>query len=101
MGLPVLPTHRHTDERACLATTGTAMNQDTVFANNLLVASHGDICTDGAGALNANADNVYVHTILVVGHLATAAADALCIPIGGPHCGPSTTEGSPDVFVGS
>jgi hypothetical protein len=95
-----LPVHRKTDSRACGATTGTAMNQGDVFANTLVVASHGDICTDGAGALTANADDVYVHNILVVGHLAVAAADALCIPIGGAHCGPSTTEGSPNVYVG-
>ena len=96
-----LPVHRKTDGRNCGAETGTAMNQDDVFANELLVASHGDICTHGAGALTANADEVYVHNILVVGHTATAGADNLCPVLGGAHCGPNTNEGSPNVFVGS
>ena len=95
MGLPVLPTHRDTDDRICGANT-TVVNQDDVFANLLLVASDGDTCTDGAGQLNANADEVYVHNILVVGHEADAA---IC---GQSHAGSApTTEGSPDVFVGS
>ena len=95
MGLPVLPVHRDTDTRICAALT-TVVNQDDVFANFLLVASHGDICTHGAGALTANADEVYVHNILVVGHEADAA---IC---GQSHAGSApTTEGSPDVFVGS
>ena len=95
MGLPVLQVHRDTDTRICAALT-TVVNQDDVFANFLLVASHGDICTHGAGALTANADEVYVHNILVVGHEADAA---LC---GQSHAGSApTTEGSPDVFVGS
>ena len=94
MGLPVLEVHRDTDTRICAALT-TVVNQDDVFANFLLVASHGDICTHGAGALTANADEVYVHNILVVGHEADAA---IC---GQSHAGSApTTEGSPDVFVG-
>ncbi len=94
MGLPVLQVHRDTDTRICAALT-TVVNQDDVFANFLLVASHGDICTHGAGALTANADEVYVHNILVVGHEADAA---IC---GQSHAGSApTTRGSPDVFVG-
>jgi hypothetical protein len=100
MGLPVLPTHRDTDDRICGANT-TVVNQDDVFANLLLVASDGDTCTDGAGQLNANADEVYVHNILVVGHIASAAPDGLCPVLGLAHCGPDTNEGSPNVFVGS
>jgi len=100
MGLPVLPTHRNTDDRICGANT-TVVNQQDVFANNLLVVSDGDPCDHGAGTLAGNADEVYVHNILVVGHVGFSAADSLCIPIGGPHCGPDTSEGSPDVFVGS
>ena len=101
MGLPVMTTHRRTDDRACGAETGTGMNQDNVFANNLLVASDGDGCTHGGGALIANADGVFVHGILVVGHAAGAGADGLCPTLLGAHCAPGTTEGSPDVFVGS
>ena len=90
-----LPVHRKTDGRNCGAATGTAMNQDDVFANELLVASHGDICTHGAGALTGNANEVYVHEILVAGHTAAAA---LC---GQSHADSApTTRGSPDVFVG-
>jgi len=95
-----LPVHRKTDSRACGAETGTGMNQGTVFANNLLVASHGDVNTHGGGALTANADDVYVHNIRVVGHAAGAASDSLCPVPGGAHCSPGTTEGSADVFVG-
>mgnify|MGYP001184361822 CR=1 FL=1 len=95
MGLPVLQVHRDTDTRICAALT-TVVNQDDVFANFLLVASHGDICTHGAGALTGNANEVYVHEILVAGH---TASGALC---GLSHAGSApTTEGSPDVFVGS
>ena len=95
MGLPVLQVHRDTDTRICAALT-TVVNQDDVFANFLLVASDGDTCTHGAGDLTANADEVYVHNILVVGHYADAA---IC---GQSHAGSApTTEGSPDVFVGS
>ncbi len=68
-----LPVHRKTDGRNCGAATGTAMNQDDVFANELLVASQGDVCTHGAGDLTANADEVYVELALVVGHGADAA----------------------------
>ena len=100
MGLPVLQVHRDTDTRICAALT-TVVNQDDVFANFLLVASDGDTCTDGNGQLNANAYEVYVHNILVVGHTATAAPDGQCPTVGPPHCTPSTSEGSPDVFVGS
>ena len=100
MGLPVLPTHRNTDDRVCGANT-TVVNQDDVFANDLLVVSDGDPCDHGAGTLAGNADEVYVHNILVVGHLATAAPDDQCPTVGPPHCTPSTSEGSPDVFVGS
>ena len=101
MGLPVLEVHRKTDGRICGAVTGIPMNQDSVFANELFVASDGDTCSHGAGGLNPNAHHVYVHTILVVGHLATAAPDGRCPTVGPPHCTPSTSEGSPDVFVGS
>ena len=96
MGLSVLEVHRKTDGRICGAVTGIPMNQDSVFANELLVASQGDVCTHGAGDLTANADEVYVELALVVGHYAGAA---IC---GQSHVGSApTTKGSPDVFVGS
>ena len=99
MGLPVLPTHREDDGRICGAATD-VINQDDVFANWKLVSSTGDPNTHGAGNLVGNADEVYVHNILVCGDVALASADDLC-PAAGGHCTPSTSEGSPDVFVGS
>ena len=99
MGLPVLPVHREDDGRICGAATD-VINQGDVFANWKLVSSTGDINTHGAGHLVGNADEVYVHNILVCGDVALASADDLC-PAAGGHCGPNTNSGSPDVFVGS
>ena len=95
-----VPIHRHGDSRVCGASTVVSGNT-SVFANNVLVSVNGDPNSHGAGALSAGSNFVYCHTIAVVNHTPdTAAADALCVPVGPPHCGPSTAEGSPDVYVG-
>lgn len=91
--------HRHTDSRACGAGT-VVSGQNTVYANNLLVSVDGDPNDHGAGNLNAACCEVYVNGILVVNIGDSAAPDSFCIPVGGAHCAPSATGGSPNVFVG-
>ena len=92
--------HRDSDPRICGAAT-TVTGNTTVFANNLLVSVNGDPNSHGAGAVVAGSNHMYCHSTLVVNHTPDgSAADALCIPIGPPHCGPSTAGGSPNVFVG-
>ena len=94
------PIHRHTDARACGATT-TVTGQDDVYSNNLLVSVNADPNDHGAGALSAACDAVYVNSKLVVNHSPDGAApDSLCPPLAGAHCAPDTAAGSPDVFVG-
>ena len=93
-------THRHTDARVCGATT-VVTGQDTVFINGLLQSVDGDPNTHGAGGLIARCKEVYVHGILCVNHSSdNANPDALCPPIGPPHCNPATAQGSPDVYLG-
>jgi hypothetical protein len=92
--------HRHGDTRACGATT-VVSGQGDVYSNGVLVSVNADPNSHGAGALSAACDAVYINSKLVVNHSPdSAAADSLCIPVGGAHCGPSTASGSPDVFVG-
>lgn len=92
--------HRHSDSRSCGATT-IVSGQDTVFANGLLVSVDGDPNSHGAGNLNADSKNLYVHSTLVVNHSPDSAApDGDCPIAGGAHCDPTTASGSPDVFVG-
>ena len=65
-----------------------------------LVAVKDDPNTHGAGNLiPANPRTVFVEGINVIEHGDPAAPDALCPPLGGPHCAPGTSGGSPDVFV--
>ena len=93
-----IPIHRHSDLRICGHTT-VVTGQDNVYANNLLVSVDQDPNTGGAGNLDASGTkNVYVNNKLVVNHSADPAAPDGSCP-GGSHCGPSTAEGSPDVFV--
>ena len=93
------PIHRDTDSRACGAST--IATNHKVTANSLLIAVNGDPNSHGGGALNASSKKVYCGGILVVIHKADSAApDALCVPIGGAHCGPSTAQGSPNVYAG-
>jgi uncharacterized Zn-binding protein involved in type VI secretion len=92
--------HRNTDSRACGAGTVVAGNS-TVFANGLLVSVNGDPNSHGGGSLSASTNQVFVEGKMVVEVGDSASPDALCIPLGGAHCGPSSTGGSPNVFVGS
>lgn len=65
-----------------------------------LVAVKDDGNTHGAGNLiPANPQTVFVEGIPVIEHDDPAAPDALCPPLGGPHCAPGTSEGSSTVFV--
>lgn len=91
--------HRNGDSRACGAST-TVTNQSSVYVNNKLVAVQGDPNSHGGGDLNAsvNPGTIFAENIEVVFNGSTADADALCIPIGGAHCAPSATSGSPDAF---
>ena len=92
--------HRHGDSRLCGATT-TVTGQSTVYANGKLIAVNGDVNSHGGGALVAGSNNVYAGGKKVVNHTPDSAApDDLCIPVGGAHCGPSTAQGSDNVFVG-
>lgn len=91
--------HRDTDERACGATT-TVAGQSTVWANNLLVSVDRDPNTHGGGSLIASCNNVYVENKMVVDVGDSASPDVLCVPLGGAHCNPKATSGSPNVFVG-
>ena len=92
--------HRDTDSRACGASTVVAGNS-TVFANGLLVSVNGDPNSHGGGALSASTNQVFVEGKMVVEVGDSASPDALCPPLGGAHCGPNSTSGSPNVFVGS
>ena len=96
--MPVV--HRHSDSRACGATT-VVSGQSNVYANSLLISVNGDPNSHGGGALVAGSRRVYINSIAVVNHTPDgAAADNLCIPLGPPHCAPVTASGSPDVYVG-
>lgn len=99
MSIP-FPIHRDTDRRICGAQT-VVVRQSTVYANSLLVAVDNDPNSHGAGGLIARCNEVYVEGIMVVNHSPeNSKPDALCPPIGPPHCNPFTAQGSPDVFVG-
>ena len=45
-------------------------------------------------------ERIYRYNILVVVNGNGASPDALCPIPGGPHCGPSATSGSPNVYIG-
>lgn len=93
------PVHRHSDSRACGATT-TVTHQSTVFANNLLVAVDDDPNTHGSGGLIAACKQVFINNILTVNNTADQSRPDLLCPTGGAHCNPYTTSGSPNVFTG-
>ena len=94
------PIHRHSDSRACGATTVVAGNS-TVYANGLLVSVNEDPNDHGGGALIAASKKVFVHSKLVVNHSPDSAnPDALCPPLAGAHCAPDTASGSLNVHVG-
>ena len=88
--------HRHTDARACGATT-IVSGQGTVYANSLLVSVNGDVNSHGAGALTAGSDNVFAGGKAVVNNTPdSAAADTL----GHAPALTKTAGGSPNVNVG-
>jgi uncharacterized Zn-binding protein involved in type VI secretion len=65
-----------------------------------LVAVKDDGNSHGGGNLiPANPQTVFVEKIPVIEHGDPAAPDALCPPLGGPHCAPGTANGSGSVFV--
>lgn len=92
--------HRDTDSRACGAsTTVNGQGKNKVFVNGLLASVKDDPNTHGGGTLNAsnNDGTVYVNDKLVVLLGSSAKPDKLCpIP---PHCGPTATGASSDVFA--
>lgn len=92
--------HRDGDARICGATT-IVSGQSTVFANGKLIAVDGDENSHGGGSLIASNNNVYINGKLVVNNTPeNANPDALCVPLGAPHCNPQTAEASGDVNVG-
>jgi len=91
--------HRHDDSRACGATT--VASQTSVKAGGENVAVDTDPNNHGGGAINASGTNkVFIGGKLVSNVGDPAGADGLCIPLGGAHCGPSTTSGLDSVQVG-
>jgi len=91
--------HRHDDSRACGATT--VASQETVFAGTKAVAVDTDPNSNGGGAINASGTKkVFIGGKLVSNVGDPAGADGLCPPLGGAHCGPSTTSGLETVIVG-
>jgi uncharacterized Zn-binding protein involved in type VI secretion len=91
-----IPVHRHGDGRICGHTT-VVTGQSTVYANNKLIAVNGDPNTGGGGAIAAGSKNVYINNKLISNDGDGASPDGAC-PIA-PHCSPSTSGGSPNVFV--
>ena len=92
--------HRNTDSRICGATTVVAGNS-TVFANNLFVSVNADPNSHGAGSLIASSNQIFVENKMVVEVGDSASPDGLCPVVGGPHCGPNSSSGSSNIFVGS
>ena len=90
--------HRDGDSRACGASTNAACAN--VFTNNKITSVDGNPNSHGGGSLNAANPNVFIGNILVVVNGNGASPDALCPIPGGPHCGPSATSGSPNVYIG-
>ena len=65
-----------------------------------LVAVKNDPNTHGGGGLiPANPRTVFAEGINVIEDRDPANPDSLCPPVGGPHCAPSTADGSSTVFV--
>lgn len=92
--------HRHGDSRACGATT-IVVGQSFCKVNGKLWSVNGDPDSHGAGALHAGgASFVKINGIPVIVVGDSAAPDNLCPPLGGAHCAPSATSGSPNTFAG-
>jgi len=95
-----IPVHRNTDSRSCGAST-IVSGQSNVFVNNLLASVQGDGNTHGGGALGAtvNDGTVFVNNKKLVLKGSNASPDALCPPLGPPHCNPTSVGASGDVFA--
>jgi len=90
--------HRDTDSRSCGASTIAA--NPNVFTNNLLTAIDGNPNSHGGGGLVAANPNVFIGNKLTVIQGNGANPDSLCPIPGGPHCSPSATSGSGNVYIG-
>lgn len=91
--------HRDTDSRACGAVT-TSAQHSSVYVNGLLWSINGDPDNEGDGQLIAAVNNVFIGGQMVVKNGNGAAPDSLCYVVGGDHCNPLASSGSPNVFVG-
>lgn len=86
--------HRDADPRVCGALT-VVVGQSTVFVDDLLWAVIGDPNDHGSGGLIPSGSTVFCEDkLVIVNSPDSALADDLCIPLGGPHCSPSTAGGS-------
>ena len=96
--MPAIHINGHT--RSCGATT-VVSGQSNVYVVGELVSVDGDPNSHGDGALSAGSNGVFINGKAVVNHSPDgAAADALCIPLGGAHCAPETAQGESTVIVG-
>ena len=76
-------------------------NQSTVRSEGVLWAVEGDQNSHGGGALIASQSAVKIEGKRVIVHFPDHAnEDALCPPVGPPHCDPMTAGGSPKTFLG-
>lgn len=89
--------HRNTDARSCGAETTVSL-QSTVYANDKLVAVHGDPNSHGDGGLIASGSTVFVEDKLIIIEGDSANPDAFC-PILPIHCNPSAVGKSDTVFI--
>jgi hypothetical protein len=82
--------HRNGDSRACGASTSVT-GQNFVKVDGQLWSVKGDPNSHGGGALSTSHSWLTIagKGIIVKGD--SAAADSLCLPLGGAHCGPSAT----------
>ena len=82
--------HRSTDSRACGAGT-IVVGQDFVKVDGKLWAVDGDPNDHGGGALSTSHSWLTIAGKGIIVNGDSAAADSLCLPLGGAHCGPSAT----------
>jgi uncharacterized Zn-binding protein involved in type VI secretion len=92
--------HRNNDSRACGAKTRATVNN--VRVNGRFISTEGDPNTHGGGALRATETSGRTRAggkpIIILND--PASADALCPPLGPPHCNPRATSASGDVRAG-
>jgi hypothetical protein len=91
--------HRNGDQRGCGASTVVG-GQSSVYVNGKLASVNGDSNSHGGGALSAANPNVYINNKLVVIQSNSAAPDALCPTLAGPHCNPYAVGRSDNVYIG-